>query len=387
MIDPQILEILACPIDGCRLRWADAEVLQHINRAIAAGEVKTRLGRIVATPLEAALVAENGSWVYPVIEGIPVLLVDEAIPVPARVVTVPVDAPYSGKCAAGARPGDCSDGSPPETASGGPDSAHRVTAAELDVSRTVQVHYDAHHFDCTNDAVLEHVRTTTLLGKVHRHFDPRHWRCLIDVGCGASCRNVFFAQRYWGAQAIPVDLSRRTLVAARERVVAPFVNASVLALPFRNEIADFITCTGVIHHTPNPRRAFHELARVLRPGGGLFLSVYNRNSIYFPVYTYLGGLFRTLTRFGLGWLVRAVFIPLYAAVYVPIVWLASHKVSRVPYAQAAADFDDKFLSPLAHFCQPREIEEWIEAEGLSCLNSGTHMAGMMLGFLIKRGSG
>jgi ubiquinone/menaquinone biosynthesis C-methylase UbiE len=196
---------------------------------------------------------------------------------------------------------------------------------------------------------------------------------------------LFFARRYWGTQAIAVDLSRRTLAEARKRIVAPFVNASVLALPFRNEIADFITCTGVIHHTPNPRLAFHELARVLRPGGGLFLSVYNRRSVYFPVYKYAGGLFRKLVRCGLGWLVRGVFIPMYAAAYVPLVWLATRRASHVPYAQAAADFDDKFLSPLAQFYRPREIEQWIEAEGMSCLDSGTHMAGMMLGFLIKKG--
>jgi|GEM_PF-253635 len=384
MIDPQMVEILACPLDGCRLHLADEGVLQQLNQAIAAGEVKTRLGRIVTEPLEAGLVTENGARVYPVIAGIPVLLVDEAIPAPAGMAAAAVDVPLSEESAAGARSSASGDDASPATEAAGPDFAHRVTAVELDVSRTVQSHYDAHHFDCMSDAVLEHVRATTLLGQVERQFDPRDWRCLIDVGCGASCRNVVFAQRYWGVQAIPVDLSQRTLMAARERVLAPFVNGSVLALPFRNEIADFVICTGVIHHTPNPRRAFHELARLLRPGGGMFLSVYNRNSIYYPIYTYVGGLFRTLSRRGFGWLLRAVFIPLYAAVYVPIVWLASRQVIRVPYAQAAADFDDKFLSPVAHFYKPREIEAWIEAEGLSCLDSGTHMAGMMLGFVIKR---
>jgi len=46
--------------------------------------------------------------------------------------------------------------------------------------------------------------------------------------------------------------------------------------------------------------------------------------------------------------------------------------------------DDKFLCPLVHFYQSREIEEWIDAEGMTWLGSGTHMAGMMLGFLLKK---
>jgi hypothetical protein len=116
----------------------------------------------------------------------------------------------------------------------------------------------------------------------------------------------------------------------------------------------------------------------------MFVSVYNRRSIYYPIYRYLGGLFRALTRWGLEPLVRRVFVPLYAAAYAPIVWAAVKRVVRVPYRQAAADFDDKFLNPYVLFYTLEEIEAWIAAEDMTCLRSGTHMATMMLGFLIKK---
>ena len=252
------------------------------------------------------------------------------------------------------------------------------------ITHAVQQHYDARSFDCMGDAVLEAVRDQTLLRGVRRHFDPGQWQRVLDVGCGASARNPSFVQRYWGLDAVAVDLSWRTLRRAQNRSTVPFVNASVLALPFPDEMFDFVISTGVIHHTPDPYWALQELKRILRTGGGMFVSIYNRRSVYFPVYRYLGGVFRALPRLGLGPLVRWLFVPLYAVAYTLIVWIAVKRIVPVPYPQAAADFNDKFLTPHALFYSLEEIEDWIKAESLTCLRSGTHMAGMMIGFLIER---
>jgi hypothetical protein len=83
-------------------------------------------------------------------------------------------------------------------------------------------------------------------------------------------------------------------------------------------------------------------------------------------------------------LVRWVFVPLYAVAYAPIVWMALKRIVPVPYRQVQADFDDKFINPYVLFYLLEEIEAWITAESLTCLRSGTHMATMMLGFLIKK---
>ena len=105
------------------------------------------------------------------------------------------------------------------------------------IVRTVQKHYDARSFDCMGDVVLEEVNNRTLLGEVGNYFDIDQWQRVVDVGCGASARNPFFARRYWDQEAIAVDLSWRTVQKARERIAVPFVNASVLALPFRDGIS------------------------------------------------------------------------------------------------------------------------------------------------------
>ena len=275
-----------------------------------------------------------------------------------------------------------SEGSPPSPDLGrGAGGEGQPTA---DIIRTVQQHYDARSFDCMSEIVLEEVRNHTLLGEVEQHFDLSQWQRVLDVGCGASARNPIFVRAFWGREAVAVDLSWRTLQRAQQRINTPFVNANVLALPFRDGSFDFAMSTGVIHHTPDPRLALRELKRVVQAGGGMFVSVYNRRSIYYPVYRHLGGVFRALVRWGLEPLVQWVFVPLYALFYAPIVWLAVKRIVRVPCRQAQADFHDKFLNPYVLFYCLEEIEEWIAAEDMVCLKSGTHMATMMLGFLIRK---
>lgn len=79
MIDKKLLEILVCPESRRPLRPADDELLARLNRAIAAGKVTNRGGQPVAEPLAEALVREDNALVYPIVDNIPVLLVDEAI--------------------------------------------------------------------------------------------------------------------------------------------------------------------------------------------------------------------------------------------------------------------------------------------------------------------
>jgi len=79
MTDKELLDILVAPDDKTPLQVADEALLKRLNDAIAAGVVENRTGRPVEEPVTAGLVRQDGTLLYPVLDGIPVMLNDEAI--------------------------------------------------------------------------------------------------------------------------------------------------------------------------------------------------------------------------------------------------------------------------------------------------------------------
>ena len=79
-VDPKLLEILVCPITKVSVQMLGKQKLATLNREIAEGGVKHLGGTVVDTPLDEALVTTDGRTVYPIDDGIPVMLEDLAIP-------------------------------------------------------------------------------------------------------------------------------------------------------------------------------------------------------------------------------------------------------------------------------------------------------------------
>ena len=80
MISKELLDLLVCPESRMPLKLADEELLARLNQAIAAGKVKNRSGQPVTESLAGALLRQDGNVLYPIIDDIPIMLVDEAIP-------------------------------------------------------------------------------------------------------------------------------------------------------------------------------------------------------------------------------------------------------------------------------------------------------------------
>ena len=78
-MDKQLLSILCCPITHKSLSLAKAPLLRELNVAIEAGQLQNRDGHTLATPLREALVSDDGKILYPVDDGIPVMLEGESI--------------------------------------------------------------------------------------------------------------------------------------------------------------------------------------------------------------------------------------------------------------------------------------------------------------------
>ena len=79
MMNPELLEILVCPETKQELKFADADLLARLNQAIVGGSLTNQGGGRVKDRIEEGLIREDGMLLYAVRDGIPVMLLDEAI--------------------------------------------------------------------------------------------------------------------------------------------------------------------------------------------------------------------------------------------------------------------------------------------------------------------
>ena len=108
---------------------------------------------------------------------------------------------------------------------------------------------------------------------------------VLDLGCGFG-RHAFEAARR-GGRVIALDAGVdevngvvATFAAmaeagelSEERVATGVVQGDALALPFADATFDRVICSEVLEHLPADEAAMAELARVLRPGGTMAVTV------------------------------------------------------------------------------------------------------------------
>jgi uncharacterized protein YbaR (Trm112 family) len=78
-MDRKLLDILACPATRQPLALLEKPALEALNGAIAGGGVRRVDEAVQVAPLREALVTRDHKLVYRIDDGIPVLLVEEAI--------------------------------------------------------------------------------------------------------------------------------------------------------------------------------------------------------------------------------------------------------------------------------------------------------------------
>lgn len=80
MITDELLRILICPDNGSRLTRGEQGLVDRLNQAITAKRLKNKAGRSLEALLSGVLVREDQTVVYPIVDDIPLMLADEAIP-------------------------------------------------------------------------------------------------------------------------------------------------------------------------------------------------------------------------------------------------------------------------------------------------------------------
>lgn len=108
-----------------------------------------------------------------------------------------------------------------------------------------------------------------------RQFDLSGLKSILDIGSGAG-QIVHHLLQYADKDAdlTCFDLSLPMLRRARARLKtdAPrFIAADLVRMPFADHSFDCVTCGYVLEHLPDAELGLREIARVLRPGGKMFL--------------------------------------------------------------------------------------------------------------------
>ena len=192
-------------------------------------------------------------------------------------------------------------------------------------------------------------------------------RLVLDAGCGHG-RYVEILSKEYKAETVGLELSRAADIAwvrNRENISAHIIQGNILFPPFACKTFDFVFSNGVIHHTPNTRWAFHQLADIVKTGGIYGIWVY-------PKWSWLWETTQKIIR-----TITTQLPPrlLYYLCYIPVPLLSvfpsySHtKLGKASWRQCAQVVWD-FYSPKyqTHHTQA-EINQWFEEEGFTDLEN------------------
>ena len=90
----------------------------------------------------------------------------------------------------------------------------------------------------------------------------------LEYACGSGAFSGFITE----SRLIGLDISFNLLRSSKS--VIP-VQGDGEALPFKNRAFDFVLCAAALHHIPKLDRAIAEIARVIKPGGHIYIMELN----------------------------------------------------------------------------------------------------------------
>ena len=114
-------------------------------------------------------------------------------------------------------------------------------------------------------------------------FTRFHGKKVLEVGVGAGTDFLQWVRA--GADASGIDLTEQAIEHVRHRLELYNLKPGELhvsdceQLPFPDNFFDLVYSWGVIHHTPDTKKALDEIVRVCKPGGICKIMIYHRNSL------------------------------------------------------------------------------------------------------------
>jgi len=204
------------------------------------------------------------------------------------------------------------------------------------------------------DKTREHVFDIVPEGKFKKAFDG---------GCGTGVNSLALAEI--ADNVVAFDISSGSLATAAglaqklEIKNINFIEGSLLSIPFKSSSFDLVYSWGVIHHTVDPDRAFHELVQILKPGGYLILAVYLKTNL-----TFLHEWVRKVCLL-MPEIVKKIFIKILAYSVGLIGRVKNLSVVRDDNERIESKIEDWFFVPEKHFYSIAEMETLYKNSGLT----------------------
>lgn len=103
---------------------------------------------------------------------------------------------------------------------------------------------------------------------------------ILVAGCGTGREAMTLARLAPGAMVTAIELSDTSLVVARTRCAGQanlrLLRHDLHAVAELGQRFDYIVCSGVLHHLPDPEAGWAALMGVLAPGGAMQVALYSR---------------------------------------------------------------------------------------------------------------
>jgi ubiquinone biosynthesis O-methyltransferase len=184
---------------------------------------------------------------------------------------------------------------------------------------------------------------------------------VLDAGCGTGIFSAIFARNGAG-RVVGIDISPGSLETARglkekfNLANVSFERQDMLQLPFADGTFDIVWAWGTVHHTTDPLRAISELARVLRPGGSIFLAVYKRTKLTWIHEIIRKTLVKTPKR---SWTALSKIMAFFLS---PVVFFFKKREKSRKGEKLEELILDWYFVPIRHYYTPDEIRDVLEGK-------------------------
>jgi 2-polyprenyl-3-methyl-5-hydroxy-6-metoxy-1,4-benzoquinol methylase len=212
------------------------------------------------------------------------------------------------------------------------------------------------------------------------HPEELRGKTVLDAGCGGG--RFIELLRDHGTRLVGMDIDSTGLNQLNSGLAdcenTHLAQADLFQLPFRSGAFDFIFSLGVLHHTPDPKGAFLNLVRLLKPGGQIAVWVYPKSQrtplsdFFRPVTTRIPGKYL----YWIAWAVTATYGPLLKIRRLKGRLTAILYNARLPWHEERHwrihSFMDWYGPTYQFKFHPEELESWFAEAGLVDLIRCTH---------------